>query len=415
MKIRLSKTPSRRASAATEIDVLGEGAARTVNLLRSGGRFAPAVRAVLSDFPDCPPGASAAYYSQGSGALFVLVGDSAYRLEKGGSEYSKLADLHTDAPFFVDMCVSGSPAAVLVDGSDAIVCNGAGADAAECPHAFFAGTEHCGRFFGRDLTDGHVVRWAASHILDWEEGIDGCGYARLPAAGGDVLGLFGFRDRLVAVRERGVTVMRAYGDPQNYKVDDTAGCVTADGVIAATCAMCGGKILFCTGGGLYAFDGSDAERLADFVSAGISAPQFAAACGDRYYLVCTENELGQGCLYCYDLPSGAGTAADIYPDALFAGPRGVCAVCASRVYDLVPGGTGEWISPAVHPGGAAHAFADSVLLSCSGNVVLTVTADGASRTFHGAGRHRVAMGGRAFGFSVRTDGVLRGLTLTAEV
>ena len=207
MKIRLSKTPSRRASVATETDLLGEGAARTVNLLRSGGRFAPAVHAVPSDFPDCPPGASAAYYSQGSGALFVLVGDSAYRLEKGGSEYSKLADLNTAAPFFVDMCVSGSPATVLVDGSDAIVCNGAGADAAECPHAFFAGTEHCGRFFGRDLTDGHVVRWAASHVLDWEEGIDGCGYARLPSAGGDVLGLFGFRDRLVAVRERGVTVI----------------------------------------------------------------------------------------------------------------------------------------------------------------------------------------------------------------
>ena len=416
MKIRLRKSTTYYRPSAKNVDLLDEGCClRTVNLIRDDGHYFPAVSAVAQQtFAGCPEGVEGAYYSEGNGALFVITATEVYRLDSGASEYVKIADSLSEKPFFVDMYINGFSATTMFSGNSRVVFTGMAQDTATDDHLFSTGVVHCGRFFAVDKSDGFKLWWAASHPLDWEEGIYGCGYVWLPAEGGKILRLFSYDDRLVAVRERGITVVRAYGGPQNYKVDATANYLTADGIIGDTCALCGGQIVFCTDSGIYAFDGSDIERLMRF-DCGISAPLCAAACGERYFLMCTEEHLGEGCVYCFDLSSGLGAACDIKPSALFSGPDGVYAVIGTAIKKLLPGeGEGEWYSAEVRFGGS-RALLKSIEAECDGEVSVTVSALGVSRTFSGSGVHRVGMSGSSFSFCVQAGGTLRTLTARAEV
>ena len=414
MKIRSEKKVASRSSEQVTCN-LSDQTLYTVNLIEEDGTFTPAVCAVQSTFADCPEGVTSAHYSPGNGALFVIADGAAHYLEKGASSYVKMAENLGQRPFFADMYINTYAATILADGYNMHFYNGFGHGSTECVHRFYDGCEHCGRFFARDYSDGLRLWWAASHAVDWEEGINGSGYTFLPADGGAVLKLYSYKERLIAVRERGITVIHAYGDPQNYKVDATAGYLSAEGIIGESCAICDGRIFFCTAGGLYAFNGSGSERLASFTGGRLSSPAFAAACGDRYFAACNDKYLGDGRIYCYDASSGGGAVCDICPDALFCGPDGVYAVCGTSVKKLSRGGSGVWRSGKVRPGGARHAYLKQIELSCEGGADVTIVCDGVERSFSGGGPHTVNIGGHSFEFTVQAQGRLNAVRALAEV
>lgn len=417
MRTRLGAATSLYSTSAKTVDLFSEDCRDfVVNARAAEGGLIPGMSFTLqSTFPTLPANVTEAYYSQGNGALYVLTSSAAYRINAGGSTYTAIATSLADSPFFADMYFNGYAVTVFCNGYNRIIYTGLAQDNTTDTKQFYTGVVHCGRFFARDYSDGFKLWWSASHALDWESGIYGSGYTYLPIEGGDILRLFSYDDRLIAVRERGITVMRAYGDPQNYKVDATANYLTVDGVVGRTCAESGGKIIFCTQSGIYAFDGSDIDRLKDFADEGLSAPQFAAAFGDMYCLVCTEDDVGSGVMYCLDLSSGEGWKTTLAPCALFAGPDALYAVTGTIIIKLVSGSGSLQLYTQPVTFGARRAFLREVNVVCDGDVTIRVSALGVSRTFIGSGVHRVDMYGTSFTFTVTAQGKLRVLTARAEV
>ena len=390
----------------------------TVGAIRQNGWYCPAPAPVeCTQFPALPVGAQAGWYSQANGAFYVVCGGSVYRLSKGASSFAEATDSAAQGVFFADMYISGFSATVIFSGTKRIVYSGYAQEEAQDTRTFSAGTVHCGRFFGIDAADGFKLWWSASHALDWTEGIYGCGYAVLPPSGGKMLALFSCKDRLFAVRERGITVIHAYGDPQNYKIDATAEYACADGIIASTCAMCAGELVFCTPSGIFSFDGSRVRRLYSFGGSPLSSPLSAAACGDVYWLICTHETLGEGELCGFMPEEGCVWAADFKPDFLFAGVDGVYAALGQSVYRLSAlhqGGAKLYFGPAGF-GGCGHAFLRDVEIDCRGSCELTVISRGAKLTLSGGGPHTVNMGGGRYEFILSFDGSLRSFTVAAEV
>lgn len=280
---------------------------------------------------------------------------------------------------------------------------------------FYTGVMHNGRLFARDLTDGFKIRWSGRDFDDFSSGIGASGYVILSPEGGRVIAMFSFGDKLIAVRERGITEIRALGDPQHFKVDQTASFMTADGIIADTCAVCGGELLFCTQSGIFAYDGNAVKRLNLSIGADICACKCAAACGDKYFVVCNSAKLGEGKLYVYSAGEGDGYYAEI---------PAVCAVGGSELYvfngqgtyRMKPdGGRGEWRSKAVDFGNAGVKLLKEVVLDCEGNITLGIEGGGVSRTFKGRGRKSVKLAGRSFTFKLYGSGKIFSLEAVAEV
>lgn len=415
MRIKTSKTTRYPSTSLRSVDVLGARCGRSINAREEEGALFPGVKlSAQTRFPALPPGVVGAYCSQGNGALYLLTDSAAYRISEGASSYTQITSSLSSRPFFVDMYFNGFSVTVFFNNYDRIIYTGMDQDDLTDDKRLYCGAMHCGRLFARDYLDGFKLWWAASHALDWTAGINGCGYTLLPAEGGDILRLFSYDDRLIAMRESGITIVRAYGDPQNYKVDATANYMTADGIIEDTCAEGGGKILFCTPRGIYAFDGSGIDRLLSFAGTSLSSPKFAAASGDMYCVVCTDGVSGGDRMYCFDLSSGSGWLTDISPSALFSGAGALYAVVGTSVMEVTAGGSFGWRSLPVRFGDG-NACLKRVRAVCDGDVSVTVSSLGVSRTLSGSGIHEVNMSGRDFTFSVLADGKLTALEAQAEV
>ena len=415
MKLRYQKSTSYPSRGAKTFDLLKEEyTARADNARVRDGALVPGTDTLSGGFPSLPAGVAAAYYSQGNGSLCLLTSSAAYRIDEGASSYTAMSSSLSANPFFADMYINGYSTTVLFSGFTRVAFTGMAQDTATDEKRFYTGTVHCGRFFARDYLDKFKLWWAASHALDWTEGISGCGYAILPPEGGGVLRLFSFEDRLVAVRERGITVVRAYGDPENFKVDGSAGYMTADGIIADTCAPCGGRILFCTPSGIYAFDGGGISRLYSFAGGRLSSPSAAAACGDMYYVLCDDEYLGSGRLFAFDVSARSGWVADLAPRTLFAGEKGVYGVFGTSALRLAEGGQLVWCSRRLRPGGRG-AYIKGIRVVCEGDVQTALDVRGASRTFEGSGSHAVNMPADELTVTVTASGRLSAVELTAEV
>lgn len=155
----------------------------------------------------------------------------------------------------------------------------------------------CGAVHGERLfvADGSRLRWSAPlEPAATEEGTQAAGYADLPSADGDILGMFSYKDELFLFRERGIAVLGVRGDALSF----TAMHIPAPrGIVKGSIHKCGGKLLFLAENGLYAFDGNTCKRLnaGGFQELDLSGTS-TAACGDHYYA--TASFGGETCIWC---------------------------------------------------------------------------------------------------------------------
>jgi hypothetical protein len=298
------------------------------------------------------------------------------------------------------MYFKDSKATVLFSGKNRILYNGYGLTLASEEHEFYTGIMHCGRLFCRDLNDGFKVWWSSGTAFDWKSGIDGCGYTRLPSDGGAVLRFFNYNEKLVAVRERGITVISAYGEPQHYAVEATASYYVADGIIAETCAICDGKIVFCTSSGIFAFDGNDIERLNNDYERYITAYTSAVAYGSFYYIICTATNIGTGIIFVYDCQRQRGQFISVQPKKLVAGD-GVKYFTDSAIYTFSNNSaSGSWTSKSLDFGTSKVKLLKSLYVEGDGSITITVVGGGVKRSFSGTGLKKVNMKGVNFTITI---------------
>ena len=379
MKLRYQKSTSYPSRGAKTFDLLKEEyTARADNARVCDGALVPGTDTLSGGFPSLPAGVAAAYYSQGNGSLCLLTSSAAYRIDEGASSYTAMSSSLSANPFFADMYINGYSTTVLFSGFTRVAFTGMAQDTATDEKRFYTGTVHCGRFFARDYLDKFKLWWAASHALDWTEGISGCGYAILPPEGGGVLRLFSFEDRLVAVRERGITVVRAY-PKRHIRLRRRRHIPPA--------LLCGRQAVLALG------------------CRGVR----------RHVLRALRRRISRlGQAVCLRRIGALGLGSRPRPAHAVRGGEGSVRRVRHVALRLAEGGQLVWRSRRLRPG-SCGAYIKSIRVVCEGDVQTALDVRGASRTFEGSGSHAVNMPADELTVTVTASGRLSAVELTAEV
>lgn len=281
----------------------------------------------------------------------------------------------------------------------------------------FDGIVHCGRVFAVDSTDRYMLRWSGYTFAEWTEAIDKAGYVRLDSELGKLLNLFVLNEKIVAVREYGITVLSVLGDARHMRLN-TEEKYRLPLAYEYNSVILGGQLWINTVDGLYIFDGGSVKK-ADFdpIMRGyeLSNPQIA----NGRYIYYNALKDGVKCLFEYDTQTGAGTpfAKDC---KCYFGESGGNNYCFKndQVHCLVSGADDPdrvWKSkPFVFDGGRARVL-KNLVVEGEGQPLVEIDCDGRKIYANGAGRHYVGESGRTFTFKVTGNASVHSMTAEWEV
>ena len=320
--------------------------------------------------------------------FFAFDGQSVY-VSADGKSFSYLNALAGDDPFVVEELENGSARAAAVCCKNAVLHDGSSFVCREYGANLKYGVMHSGRLFGADVEDGLALRWSgAGGVCDWARGVQASGYVRLDPERGEIIGINKLGDKLVAVRRFGLTVLSAYGNCENFRVEATD--TDCDEIYRGTAGVAGGRLWFCTVSGLKYFDG---ERI---LAKDVYSPESAVCFSDKYFLICKSRFKGGKTVLCVDAEGGS-FIADAAASALCAAD-GLYAYCDDGVFKF---GTGARYELGIFVDG----FAD-----------IEISNGRVTRGFSGAsGKIRPRLRGKNFCLRITGDGAVRKITAVAEV
>ena len=179
------------------------------------------------------------------------------------------------------------------------------------------GVMHCGRLFG---ASGFDVWWSGpGGVADWEEGIGGCGRLSLEPGYGAVLNMAVFGGKIIVVREHGLTVLSAYGSPENFSVDFTD--TDCDRIYKDTSQVIGDKFYFFSASGLKCFDGSKISFLK--IRHKVKEPWSSTKYDGVYFLACKSETLDRDVILCVDSEDGESCILDEQAELVYSLPDSV--------------------------------------------------------------------------------------------
>lgn len=275
---------------------------------------------------------------------------------------------------------------------------------------------HCGRIFGIDSTNAYMLRWSGYAYDDWVQGVDGAGYVVLDSALGVLLNLFVFGDKIIVVREYGITVLTTLGDSRHSRID-ICDRFSLPRVYPDSSAICGGQLWIYTRDGMYAFDGSSVtkkpfdEIMRDYY---IDRPTVI----EDTYIYYTATKDGVNYLFVYDTRTGACSPyAKTCFCPFFIEDEPYCfngTYVQSLLYSL-DDPERKWVSkPFTFPHGKPRTL-KSLRLNCSGHITVEVDCDGRKLYLYAPGEYVYAESGQSFTFKVTGNGSVTGLTAEWEV
>ena len=369
------------------------------SLKKEGDALVPAFGLDEITVDNMPASAEAAYFTS-AGNLYVYSSGTLYRCTGAYGNFYVFGSGFSSAPFFAECHEDGEDYVLICDGTKALRANSSSVQSETCPPVR-QGVVHYSRLFGIDADDSRTVRWSEpGNARGWTEGINGAGFVRLDAARGEINKLVVWNNRLVAVRESGLTVIRAFGEAESFKVDVTD--TDTDEIAAETVSVCGGKLYFFTSTGLYSYDGGLDKCTFEGLH-GFKGATCAAACGG--YIYAAGKLRDEDVVACIDAENG---------DVSYIRQRADCICARGRVFFygdglfeiLADGSSGEWESGPMDFGTPRKKYLRSI--SVSGADSITVTSGANVRAFAGAeGEVPVGMCGREFYFSAKSSGKLR--------
>lgn len=274
--------------------------------------------------------------------------------------------------------------------------------------ALSAAARHHHRLFGIDADDALVIRWSGTDSsLDTADDINSAGYVRLGGALGYATGLVSFGSTVVAIREKGLTVMIALGAPENFKIKDLP--LPSSPIVKNTAAVAGDSLYFYSRTGIMKFDGTDVTAVDAPFQSGISSPVHAAGWGGRYILACGEN------VYCYDADTGNGYFIDCPADWLLGGTE--LLAFGSGEAHIIDGSEKrvQWRSTSINFDNVGKKSVTWVCFRCGGTAEISISNGFISRTVSGSGGcYHIGLSGENFTVSVTADSEVGGITLYAE-
>lgn len=275
---------------------------------------------------------------------------------------------------------------------------------------------HCGRLFGIDDTDEYMLRWSGYALQNWTEGVDGAGYVRLKPRLGKLLNLFVLGEKIIIVREAGISVLSVLGDSRHMRLD-VCDKYELPRVYVNSSAICRGQLWIFTQKGMRVFDG-DSVSVAPVDDFAIGYVLNHAKVVDDRYIYYSATKGSDKCLFEYDVETGACT--------LFAGgchspyfvENNAYAFSGRILGNILPNiedGNRRWVSKPVTFDEGKKAVLKSLTVEGSGNFTVETDCDGRKLYSAGAGRFRFAESGQSFIFRVTGNGSVTSLTAEWEV
>ncbi len=392
-------------------DVISAEGGLFINCKSVSGKIFPALTPVKQSCA-VPQNIVCVKYYPGLSA-YIMYADGSVYSSMNGAMFIRAYTVASDTPFIVEERTEEKGLRGHVICND-VIFNHMGMT---FNYSNFEGNLSCGaiwhgRLFGADRTDGYKLNWSGEGgVYDWTSGISGAGWAYPEEDGfGKILNVIGFNDRLVLLRQHGLTVVKAFGSPENFAMD---GYYRLPNIIAGTAAVVGDKLFICTGNGLFYFTGSSVQRISDKLFSGLT-PVNAVAFGDRYLACGNHSSFGRNVIYVYDSSDKTSYIADA-PVAVLCAAAGVFGYDSSVCYLLAEGGAYTFISGAVDFGTDKPKVLEKIYIDCAGNVGVTVSNGQISRKFvEASGTLRLNMRGSAFTFTVTGKDEIRGITAYAE-
>ncbi len=336
------------------------------------------------------PQAAAGGCLTSSGNLYLYDGEGVvYRSTGAAGNFYPVATGLSDLPFFAECQEDGEDFLLISDGTVARVARENIVENDELA-SVTGGVVHYSRLFGIDRDDKRLIRWSrAGDVHDWEQSLSGGGYVRLDGRRGDVKRLLTYDNKLIAVREYGLTVLRIYGDAENFKVDCTD--TDTDGIVAPTAAVCAGKLYFFTQSGLYCYDGTDIESFSPDGLCGFSLPRCAAGFGGAYFAAGKLD--GEDVIACIE--EDGVCYLKYRADCIFSAGR--LLFYGDGLYEIVPqAGDGAWDSGPADLGCTGVKYLSELIVEGCADL-LEVSCGGRVRQFTGAcGRVKVGLKGAVF-------------------
>ena len=391
-------------SSKIKVDLLADGNLKPIHCRISGGQLISALSPVKIG-ESIKGRILCAGRVESVGRFFIADSDKVY-VSVSGAEFYELGTLSGDAPFIIEETSGSTCRAVICNGKSALAHSGDSYRGTLCGIEVSCGVMHCGRLFGGN---GYTLRWSGEGgIEDGEQKLNGAGYIVLEPTRGKILNILEYGEKLVIVREFGLTLVSMFGNPEHFSVEMTG--TDCDRIFKNTAQVVFGKLLFFTESGLKSFDGSRIEVLPHRYAADIASPTCSAEFSGLYFLGCESKFLGRRCVLCYNPADGESYLVDVRADAISSadcvyvfGEDGLFRLCGESGFSFV-----------------ANFYADSAAtlteIHVDGTCDLEVGNGKVSRTFEGArGKIRPRLRGRTF--TVKGKGLedIKSLTACVEV
>jgi hypothetical protein len=285
-----------------------------ISCIVSGGEILPALVAEASD-RKIPSSLCALGYSHSIGLYMAVAEDGIYYTVDGGKFYQISSNSYSNS-FFVEEISDEKARCAVVCGSTVIICDGTSFFGAKLDNELLCGVMHRGRLFSADYNNRLKLYWSGQGgLLDQTDGIYKGGHLYLPPERGNILNLVEYDEKIVIVREYGLTIFSANGNPENYSLylSDT----DCDKVFGGTAVALNGYMYFYTSGGLCTFDGDDIKRVSHNLTDDVESPMFAVAYGDMYILSCKSKKLERNVVFVYNTTSEFGYYVDIEAKVMY--------------------------------------------------------------------------------------------------
>lgn len=369
--------------------------------------FAPSeVTANAFESVDC------AYGSTALGLAVIKSGTMVY-YSKDLNTFSKVANYETDTPFVFEDYEGDRMRMVLADNTLSMRFYSKGSSYSKTNYGICGGQLKCGRLFAIDREDNYKLRWSGEDgAYDWVEGISGAGWVKLESKRGKILNLVNFGENLIAVREQGLTVISAFGTPENFKIlsTDTA----APKIVKDTAAVVCGKLIFFAEGGLYAYDGNKITPLPHNLENETENPTYAAAYGNNYLLCCRSKRLGREVVLACDCSGKFSHIVDVPAQKLVVTdcvhayyPLSACTLEKCSEY--------KFISGKINFGTSERKHLNGIEIESDKPVDLTVSNGRTERVFKGVnGRLAADMCGVNFVFCITGNAEIKSIKAYAE-
>lgn len=354
---------------------------------------------------------------------FILLTTRQGQVARWNSDtYSKLttaAVVNPNYPFVVACADGDAPTYAVIGGTRIAIFKGAEVSTYTLPYRVVGGTYHCGRIFAVDNDDPYLIRWSGFALRDWALSIDGGGHMRVSPKGGKVLKIVELGEKLVLVRECGLTVMNALADARHFRLVQY-GTLFLPAVIDKTSVVVGGKLWLCTEEGLYVYDGSSVSYVELDTCGKNYSFERAVAFRDRYiYFTCTD-DCGR-CFLEYDVRTGAtlvfAKGCNMFfctDDALYC-LSGDAVTTVSRLTYGEEDVNRVWLSENIDLGTCGAKTLKYITVEGDGRSVIEIECDGRRRTVDGKGKIYVGEVGVNFTFGVRGTGSITRLVAEWEV